>query len=1180
MQIFLETARGLVAEPLAAAKARLAARRPLVLGGLSGSSKAWIAVMLAEPAPGARPQEEPRPLVVAAESFEKAEALWADARFFGGAQGIYFFPPWDTMPYDTFSPQKELAAQRFETLDALAQGRARLVITTVSAMMQATLPLDRFQALVLRLERGKTYPRAALVEGLAAAGYNRVEVVEAPGEFGVRGEIVDVFPIQEDHPVRLDFFGDALEELRPFRVDDQASMGELERLTVYPAGEGVMTRETARHALTRLPHYRSRVQPDTYRQLAGFFERAQPFPGMEQLLPLLYPQVGWLHQALPPRTVLVWDEPERLAERAGHVHDEVLQEYRVALEQGTPAPEPDEMYLSPAHWKKEYDRFQRVEFHGLLVEDGQALGFAGNQALRPALAGQPEGAHGVVGSVIEAVRGWQKAGAGVFMAARSQTGAERLRQLLAGFQLGAWVAPWEDQGALLPAQAAPGAAQDVVVLPRSPQEGFRIVDGEGNTRFALLTEEELLGEKTRQRRVKKTNIQQFLSSLGDIRAGDPVVHVEYGVGRYQGMKRMKAGRVEGDFLELTFAGDDKVYVPVYNFHQVQKFTGVEGAQPPLSRLGDGAWAKTKAKAARQVKDMAEELVRLYALRAARQGFAFPPHEAQMTEFAEAFPYQETEDQEKAIADVLADMTREQPMDRLVCGDVGFGKTEVAMRAAWLACLGGKQVMVLVPTTILAQQHYETFQRRFAGFPVSSGILSRFRSPKEQKDTLKQFAEGKLDILIGTHRLLSKDVAAKDLGLLVVDEEQRFGVAHKERVKQIKTQVDVLTLSATPIPRTLHMSLMGVRDLSLINTPPMDRMAVRTRLFKSSDYVIQEAVNRELRRGGQVFFVHNRVETIHAYGQYLLSILPNARVGVAHGQMAEHQLEEVMLKFIEGDLDVLLSTSIIESGLDIPRANTIIINNADFFGLSQLYQMRGRVGRSNQQAYAYLLVSPEKLLTEVAQKRLTLLQELNDLGSGFKIASHDLEIRGAGNLLGAEQSGFINSVGLELYTRMVEEAVAVLKGEEAALTPTREFKMDLGFPYLIPEGFIEGTQQRLEVYKQMAEVTGEEELWALRQNLEDRFGRVPGELDNLLNLIRARILAQRLGVFALERKGDDLQARFAEGAHLDVDKLMALVADPARGLRLFPDGRLLLGAMPPSPQAVLERLKVLEPLGEG
>ncbi|MBI4083606.1 MAG: transcription-repair coupling factor, partial [Candidatus Lambdaproteobacteria bacterium] len=827
-------------------------------------------------------------------------------------------------------------------------------------------------------------------------------------------------------------------------------------------------------------------------------------------------------------------------------HDEVLREYEFALQQGTPVVEPEGFFLSPAELKARLALFYAPELGELRLEGGAetlVCPFADNLGLRM-LAPEARNAHARLSAVVEALAAWRAGGARVFLAARSETGAERLRHLLAEFELGsalepaapgrflgtgieaAGIEPASGRAAPIGAAAATGDlsplpplqelergefhAADIVVLSSTPRHGFRVVDGEGRTRFALVTEEEMLGEKARPRRIETSKLAHFIGSLGELKPGDPVVHVEYGIGRYEGLRHLTVGAEQGDFLVLHYAGEDKVYIPVHKLNLVQKFTGIEGATPALNRLGDAAWQRSKAKARRLIEDMAEELVRTQAARKARQGHAYDPHEAMLTEFEEAFPFQETDDQARAIAEVLADMAQPAPMDRLVCGDVGFGKTEVAMRAAYLAALDGRQVLVLVPTTILAQQHFETFTTRFTGFPVTVDVLSRFRKPQEQKAVVRAFAEGKLDILIGTHRLLSKDVQPKNLGLLVIDEEQRFGVAHKEKIKQLKAQVEVLTLSATPIPRTLHMSLLGVRDLSIINTPPMDRLAVRTRVAKSTDYIIREAVSREVRRGGQVFFVHNRVETIHAVGEYLRALMPEVRIAIAHGQMSEKLLEEVMLAFVHGRVDLLLCTSIVESGLDIARANTMIVNNADFYGLAQLYQLRGRVGRSNVQAYAFLLVSPEKVLTELAQKRLTLLQELNDLGSGFRIASQDLEIRGAGNLLGREQSGHINAIGLELYTAMVEEAVARLKGEEPP-AEAPECRIELGFPYLLPEGYIESTQQRLDLYKRLAQVQTDEEAWEMRQLLEDRYGHLPPEVVNLFEMLRIRLAARALGL---------------------------------------------------------------------
>ena len=1185
----------------------------LTLTGVHAGARAWLVGGLAE--------RSARPVVVLTEGMLAAEELHHDLEVYGGAVRPLLFPHWDTIPYDGFSPNKELVSQRFRAILALLEDPRRagpgltgssggrtdgaagsslqhselspgtlVIVTTAQAWIQGMLDPGVLTALRFTLSLGQRYARNVLVQRLHDAGFVRVDLVEAPGEFSVRGEIVDVFPIQEEHPVRLDFFDDEVESMRAFEVASQTSFEDRESVDIYPASEGVVTPETAARALSGLPHLKAQMQPEVYRQVREALEQGRPFPGYEQHLPLFYPRVAWLHEVLPPDALLVVDRPKRIARTAEQFFEEVLGEYELCLRQGTMALAPDRFYLPAARLAPILRSFSRVNLDELRIEDGTpepAEGptlmcpLADNAWLRAIAVGKGASAHGALKTVLAQLRTWRDGGAPVLLAARSQTGAERLKQLLAEFELGATLAP--DQGglraqvaaALAAAEGAGEAPGDIVVLPRAPHQGFRLVDESGATRLALLTEEELLGVKTRQRRLNKSKLQHFIASLGELNPGDLVVHVEYGIGRYDGLRRLKAGSEEADFLELAYAGGDKVYVPVYKLNQVQKFTGIDAGRPALSRLGDGAWQRAKQRAARAVQDMAQDLVRLYAARKACHRPAFEREQALMTEFEEAFAFQETEDQQRAIEEVLDDMSRDIPMDRLVCGDVGFGKTEVAMRAAYLAVLGRKQVMVLVPTTILAQQHLETFTRRFAGFGVTVDVLSRFRTAREQKQVLKAFAEGKLDILIGTHRLFSADVAAKDLGLLIVDEEQRFGVAHKEKIKRLKVQVDVLTLSATPIPRTLHMSLMGVRDLSVISTPPMDRLAIRTRLVKTSDYIIREAVERELRRSGQVFVVHNRVEDIHAFGNALQAVLPRVRIAIAHGQMAERELEAVMLRFIHGEVDVLLTTAIIESGLDIPRANTILIHDADHFGLAELYQLRGRVGRSNVQAYAYLLVTGEKLLTEVAQKRLNLLQELNDLGSGFKIASHDLEIRGAGNLLGREQSGHIDAIGLELFTQMVEDAVAQIEGPEAPAPPRGEIRLELGFPYLLPELYIESAQQRLDVYKRLAEIRSEEEVWELRQALEDRFGKLPAEMANLFVLVQVRLAAQRYGLAALERANGQLQARFSDPERIDLDRLMALLRDPRVQIKLEPEDKLLLGPMPGSAEGVLDRLKMLD-----
>ncbi|MDH4246901.1 MAG: transcription-repair coupling factor [Deltaproteobacteria bacterium] len=1156
---------------------RLTQSRTLRLTGLRGGGLAWAAAALAARHGG--------PVVLLTHGVNRAEALAEDLAFYAPLAAplpdqapppVYLFPQWDTVPYDSFSPAKEVMALRMVALHGLQRGGPCVVVTTPQAWMQGMIPLVEFSRLVFDLHQGGQYPRAELITRILQAGYVRVDLVEAPGEFSARGEILDVFSPQWEHPLRLDFFDDTLESLRWFEVSSQKSIQEVTAATLFPAGEGVVNAENSARALRDLPHHKGQMQPELYRQLYSSLEQRSAFPGSEQMLPLLHGRAGWLEEALPAGTALLLDEPARLDAMAEAYYGEVLGEFELNLNQGTLSLPPERFYRSPAQWRKDLAARYRVDLEPLrLEEDPQSLvcPFADNSGLRmEALgAGTP---HQTLDGLFSTLSAWRQGGAPVLLAARSDTGAERLRHLLGQFELAAPPAVG-DLAALPSPMQPPGPPRDFLLLTRSPSQGFRLVDEQGQTCWALVTEEELLGEKARQRRMKKSSLQHFLASLGELKEGDLVVHVEYGIGRYEGLRKIAVGGEEGDFLVLHYAGEDKVYVPVYKFHQVQRYTGVEGGAPPLNRLGDGVWLRTKQRTSKVVEDIAEELVDIYAARKARAGHAYGRHEGMMAEFEEAFPFQETEDQERTIKEVMDDLCSEMPMDRLVCGDVGFGKTEVALRAAFLAALEGRQTLVLVPTTILAQQHFDTFKRRFEGFAVKVDMISRFRSAREQKEVAKKFSEGQVDVLIGTHRLFSQDIQPKNLGLLVIDEEQRFGVTHKERIKKLRLEVEVLTLSATPIPRTLHMSLMGVRDLSVINTAPMDRIAVRTRLVKSSDYIITEAVERELRRGGQVFIVHNRVETIHQYGSYLKTLLPHLKLGIAHGQMPERQLEEVMLGFVTGELEVLLSTTIVESGLDIPRANTILINHADHFGLAQLYQLRGRVGRSNVQAYAYLLVSPEKMLTDVAQKRLTLLQELNDLGSGFKIASHDLEIRGAGNLLGQEQSGHINAVGLELFTQMVEEAVGRLKGSDAARLPPVECRIDLGFPYLLPEDFIAGTQQRLEVYKQLADLRSEESLWELRQVLEDRFGAIPGEVDHLLDLIRIRLLALSLGLSVLERSGHHLQARFGRPEWIDLDRLMRLVNTPDQGFQILPNDRLLLGPMPQGPRAVLDRLRRLE-----
>jgi transcription-repair coupling factor (superfamily II helicase) len=751
--------------------------------------------------------------------------------------------------------------------------------------------------------------------------------------------------------------------------------------------------------------------------------------------------------------------------------------------------------------------------------------------------------------LVEHLRQWREQGWRVLLVCHQRGQAERLRDLL------------ELHGLSLlfdPASTAKGArAGELRLVLGDLAAGFRLPD----EKLAVVAEEEIFGHRVRRRGLAAARAKALLSTLAELKEGDFVVHADHGIARYRGLQHLQMGRIEGDFLHLEYAGEDRLYVPVDRIEKVQKYVGSEGHIPRLDKMGGGAWEKAKVKARAAVEELARDLLKIYALREMAEGFRYAPPDRLFREFEAAFPYEETPDQLAAIGDVLGDMESERPMDRLICGDVGYGKTEVAIRAAFKAALDGRQVAVLVPTTVLARQHGETFAERFKGTPVEVEMVSRFRSAAEQKRILERAATGKIDVLIGTHRLLQRDVRFKNLGLVIIDEEQRFGVTHKERLKKLRAEVDVLTLTATPIPRTLHMSLMGLRDLSVIDTPPVDRLAIRTYVTRFDEELIREAIRRELRRGGQVFFVHNRVQSIAAMAEFVQTLVPEAKVVVGHGQMGEKALEEVMLAFVEGESNVLVCSTIIESGLDIPRANTIIINRADCFGLAQLYQLRGRVGRSRHRAYAYLLIPGEGTLTREARERLKVLQELTELGAGFRIASHDLELRGAGDLLGGRQAGQIAAIGFEMYTELLEEMIHELKGL------AREEKIDpeirLGLSAFLPEKYVPDPNQRLVFYKKLAAADDEESLYAAVDELRDRYGEIPPPAGLLLELMKLRVLMKRLKVELADYDGRQLIFGFHAGTPVPPEKILRLLEDPQGRYRFTPDYRLSvrLGKLP-------------------
>lgn len=1102
--------------------------------GLLGSSGAYL--LAAELATLAEPL-----LVVAADGREAERCAAALTFYHGHPDEVFFFPHWEIRPYEPLSPHPEVEASRLAALSALREGRARAVVTTARALLQRVIPRAVMGTLSASLRAGEDYPRHELTALLPRLGYNAVPLVEDRGTFSLRGDILDIFPPSLPQPVRLEFFGDSLERLRPFDpVSQRSVIAELKELRLLPAREMVLTGEFLTNFSRRLKERCDALGlPRSLRE--AVLEEAREgllAPGRQFLLPLVHDRLDSLFDYAPQGRWVILDPPA--VEQAGdEFAAEVAEGVARLARREEPYVEAAELYLTPAELELELSLRRRQDFSALdvlrLDEERQRyrLNVFGNGDIHGRLR-EAGGFAALAGQL----RQWREAGWRTLLVCHQQGQAERLIDLLAPEGMHPDFDPTVSCKSLHPG--------DLVITLGELGDGFRLPD----EKLAVVTEEEIFGQRVRRR--PRKDVRALLSSLAELKEGDYVVHADHGIGRYHGLQHLRMGPTEGEFLHLEYAGGDKLYLPVERIEKVQKYVGGEGQTPRLDKMGGGAWEKAKLKARAAVEELARELLKIYARRELSQGFAYSPPDRVFREFEAAFPYEETPDQLRAIQEVLADMESPRPVDRLVCGDVGYGKTEVAIRAAFRAALDGRQVAVLVPTTVLARQHWETFRERFKGYPVEVDMVSRFRSPGEIKQVLERAAGGQVDILIGTHRILQRDVRFKNLGLVIIDEEQRFGVTHKERLKKLRAEVDVITLTATPIPRTLHMSMMGMRDLSVIETPPVDRLAVRTYVTRFDDDLIREAILRELRRGGQVFFVHNQVKNIEAMAEFLRTLVPEAKIIVGHGQMGEKVLEQVMVDFIEGKAQVLVCSTIIENGIDIPRANTIIINRADCFGLSQLYQLRGRVGRSRHRAYAYLLIPGEGSLTREARERLRVLQDLTELGAGFRVASHDLELRGAGDLLGARQAGQIAAIGFEMYTELLEETIHELKGLE------REEKIDpevrLGLSAFLPEKYLPDPNQRLVFYKQLAAAEAVEELYDLADELRDRYGELPEPTTLLIEVMKLRVLMKRLKVELAEYDGRQLLFAFHAGTPVPPEKILKLMDDPGK-YRFSPDYRL-------------------------
>ncbi len=1086
-------------------EAILSGERVSKISGLWGSSKALFLTELFD-------RTEHSVFVVTADS-ESSETLITDLRFFSqffpSKPEVFSFPYWEILPYDTIQPHTDITHLRMSGYLALLSGRRGIFVCPSYSMIQQVITPGKLQGLIKRIEPGMELEKEALAAHLVDAGYEPSDLVVKRGLFSIRGGIVDLFSPSAESPVRLEFFGDTIESLRSFDPETQRSVTKMDTAVILPAKE--------------LPHLEIH-----HKDYPSISEKNSGGAGS-----------GSLFEYLSADDFVVFDEAEEIKHNAAEYWTQIVEIYKDALLQGRKVQEPEKLYFPWDEISDIRSLFKNnIDIQSLPVEGtisvfinsisslnaGSLSSGADSRSSRTFFGistsdtqKQVQGSR-LKGSSLketaEALNLYRKENL-LILVSPTDGQAERFRDVLMEYDIPAAIMAAGPNGRLqFPAQEKDGRGGlkqsfPIHILSGHLSSGFIYPDAD----LIFITEEEVFGKRSRRRSPPKQKARPFQTSFQDLHKGDYVVHLQHGIGQYDGLVRKTLSGGEGDFLCIRYSGNDFVYVPVSKMDLVQKYAGAEGHAPHIDKLQGSQWEKTKRRVEKAIEEIAEDLVELYATRMVVERSPYLPENHLMKEFESSFEFDETPDQLNAIEDVMRDLGTQKPMDRLICGDVGYGKTEVALRAACKVVIEGKQAAILVPTTLLAQQHYQTFARRFASFPVRVEMLSRFRTLKEQKEIIRGLAEGTIDIVIGTHGLLQKSISFRNAGIFIVDEEQRFGVSQKERLKQIRKSVDVLSLSATPIPRTLQMALLGIRDLSVIETPPEDRLAIHSVIIPFDKKIIRRAILREFDRGGSVYFVHNRVENIAGMAGLLQELVPEARIGVAHGQMRERLLEGVMSKFINGDYNLLVCTAIVESGLDIPEANTIIINRSDMFGLADLYQLRGRVGRSGHQAYAYLIVPGEDALTADSRKRIKAIQELTGLGAGFRLANKDLEIRGAGNLLGRRQSGHIASVGFELYTQMLDRAVKQFRGEkvEDDFIPT----INLRIASFIPEEYISDPSQRLSVYKRLASIREDAQIVSIREELLDRYGPVPVQVENLLKVIEIKLIACMARVSKIE-----------------------------------------------------------------
>ncbi|MGB6066009.1 MAG: transcription-repair coupling factor [Desulfomonilaceae bacterium] len=1142
--------------------------------GLGGSAPAFLIA--------AAVQRGIRTIVLVSPDSETASEAATDVRSYLGEEEVarhplqdevIRYPSSEVLPYSFGGIETDVWISRMAGLFRLSEGTPpRVLVVGLDAIVRKVLPKAEFQRAGFSLALGQDLDRENLLERLIAAGYSRSPLVEDAGDFSVRGFIIDLYPPFYPYPVRIEQTGDRIESIRFFDPSNQRSREAVSEVQVGPVHALIPDEAALDTGLQRLLDACEErgVEKRVRQRLVHDFRHGVRFPGAECYLPYFFPNLKSLFDYLPRDSVLMLPDADTLGRAFEDLQEEIFRGWESSAQEGLPVPHPEELYLSPDEFVRGVEKFRNVVMSPLEIENPHLRSFRincqTNGDIRRDLLGTKTYDTSMA-RLVKRLEAWRDDGNEVLLVSHTQGQAHRLLKLLEPYSLNLDFRGGPFERSNLDSSAIPGVRLCIGAL----SAGFRMEVA----RRIVVTEEEIFGARVRippKRRARGT----LLSSLTDLVEGEAVVHEDYGIGIFRGLAAREFDGIPGEVMVIEYAGGDLLYHPVERLQVIQKYISGAEEPPRIDRLGGKGWSKTKAKVKKSIREMASELLDIFAKRQVSTRKPYSAIDETFAAFEASFEFEETPDQAKAILDVMEAMDQDKPMDRLVCGDVGYGKTEVALRAAFRVMMDGKQVAVLVPTTVLAQQHYDTFTRRLNGYPFHVAVLSRFRSSAEQKETLKRLAAGKVDLMIGTHRLLQKDVEFKDLGLLVLDEEQRFGVAHKERIKKFKAHVDVLTLTATPIPRTLNLSLTGIRDLSVIETPPTNRQSIRTHVMRQSDEVIREALVREISRGGQAFYIHNRVRTIYKRAAALQKLVPEGRFGVAHGQMADRELERVMLEFITGKINILVCTSIIESGLDIPRANTIVIERADAFGLADLYQLRGRVGRSHMRAYAYLLTPPETLMTTDAIKRLAVIQEYSNLGQGFRIAMRDMEIRGAGNILGTSQSGHVAQVGYEMYLELLEQAIQEIKGEEPA--PRIDPDIRLKLEAFIPEDYVPDPQQRMNMYKRLSRASDPAEIDEIEEEIMDLYGQTPLQVAHLMQVMRIRLAMKEVRILRLDYNEQDLIFGFDPETLVNPQTLIEWALKDGR-IRLLPGDRLgfRVGKVDPVSRikmclALLERLR--------